>query len=154
MPKNYDFSVRNVDWKAYKKDYLLRSDAVWERNKLMDIFYTNYKSIFLFDKINQRYMVPNIRMMPMPTNEPEHLEEWNPFLGYTDIDGCVWQFKMGPMLQSPTSLSRFIGDKQGDSWYLCFMAFQKFMLCNERSAVKVDECNLYNHGIWEYPCYD
>ena len=37
MPKNYDFSVRNVDWKQYKDDYLLRTDAVWEKSKLMEI---------------------------------------------------------------------------------------------------------------------
>ena len=40
MPKNYDFSVRNVNWKEYERDYLLRTDAVWERSKLLDIFYT------------------------------------------------------------------------------------------------------------------
>ena len=34
------------------------------------------------------------------------------------------------------------------------MSFQKFMLCNERSPVKVDEANLYNKGMWEYPCFD
>jgi hypothetical protein len=45
MPKNYDFSVRNVDWKEYEKDYLLRTDAVWERSKLLDVFYTHYKVI-------------------------------------------------------------------------------------------------------------
>lgn len=43
MPKDYDFSVRNVDWKEYEKDFLLRTDAVWERSKLLDIFYTHYK---------------------------------------------------------------------------------------------------------------
>ena len=43
MPKNYDFSVRNVDWKEYEKDFMLRTDAVWERSKLLDIFYTHYK---------------------------------------------------------------------------------------------------------------
>ena len=49
MPKNYDFSVRNVDWGAYKKDFLLRTDAVWERNKLMDVFYINYKADIMYD---------------------------------------------------------------------------------------------------------
>ena len=58
------------------------------------------------------------------------------------------------MLQNPTSLSKFIADKEGDSWYLCFMTFQKFMLCNERSPVKVDEANLYNHSFHDYACYD
>jgi hypothetical protein len=43
MPKNYDFSVRNVDWKNYQKDFILRTDAVWERAKLLDVFYTVYK---------------------------------------------------------------------------------------------------------------
>jgi len=155
MPKNYDFSVRNVDWRSYKKDFLLRTDAIWERSKLMDIFYTCYKGdTFAFDKVNERYMVPNIRMMPLPTNEPEHLEDWTPFMGYTDVDGCVWQFKVGPMLQTPNTLSKFIADKEGDSWYLCFMSFQKFMMCNDRSPVKIDEANLFNKGFWEYPCYD
>lgn len=58
------------------------------------------------------------------------------------------------MVQRPNSLSKFVADKEGDSWYMCFLSFQKFMLCNERSAIKLDECNLYNKGFWEYPCYD
>ena len=154
MPKNYDFSVRNVKWSEYKKDYILRTDAVWEKSKLYDIFYTIYKSKFLYDNFNNQYLIANIRMMPMPSTEPEVLEDWTPFMGFSDIDGCVWQFKVGPMVQTPSSLSRFVADKEGDSWYMCFMTFQKFMLCNDRSAVKLDEANLYNKGFWEYPCYD
>jgi hypothetical protein len=34
------------------------------------------------------------------------------------------------------------------------MNFQKFMQCNERSPIKIDEANLYNKGFFEYPCYD
>ena len=154
MPKNYDFSVRNVKWSEYQKDYILRTDAVWEKSKLYDVFYTIYKSKFLYDNFNNRYLVANIRMMPMPTTEPEHLEDWTPFMGFTAIDGCIWQFKVGPMVQTPSSLSRFVADKEGDSWYMCFMSFQKFMLCNDRSPVKLDEANLYNKGFWNYPCYD
>ena len=37
---------------------------------------------------------------------------------------------------------------------MCFMTFQKYMLCNERSHVKVDEAHLINKGVFEYPCYD
>lgn len=37
---------------------------------------------------------------------------------------------------------------------MCFLAFQKFMLCNERSPVKIDECHLQNEGFFDYPCYD
>ena len=123
MPKDYDFSVRNVDWGSYKNDFLLRTDAVWEKSKLYDMFYVLYKHQLIYDKVNNQYNVADIRMMPMPTNEPEHLEDARPFMGYTDQDGCVWQFKIAPMLQRPTSLSKFIADKEGDSWYLCFMTF-------------------------------
>lgn len=154
MPKNYDFSVRNVKWGQYEKDYILRTDAVWERSKLYDVFYTIYKSKFLYDNFNNNYLMANIRMMPMPSTEPEVLEDWTPFLGFSDIDGCIWQFKVGPMVQTPTSISKFVADKEGDSWYMCFMSFQKFMLCNDRSAIKLDEANLYNKGFWQYPCYD
>ena len=153
MPKDYDFSVRNVNWNEYKNDYLLRTDAVWEKSKLMDIFYTVYKSNILFDGFNEVYKVSDIRNMPLPTTEPEALEDWKIFRGYSNNDGCVWQFKVGPKLQSPSSLSRFVADKEGDTWYMCFLSFQKFMLCNERSQVKLDECNLYNQGFFEYPCY-
>ena len=43
--------------------------------------------------MNNLYNVVDIRMMPMPTNEPEHLEEARPFMGWHYIDGCIWQFK-------------------------------------------------------------
>ena len=123
MPKDYDFSTRNVDWSEYKDDYILRTDAVWEKSKLLDLFYTHYKSQFIYDTVNNRYMIANIRQMPLPTNEKEHFEDWRPFYGYSDIDGCVWQFKTGPMLQKPSASSGFIADKEGDSWYRCFMSF-------------------------------
>ena len=123
MPKNYDFSVRNVKWDAYKNDFILRTDAVWEKSKLMDIFYTVYKSKFLYDDITNRYLTADIRNMPLPTTEPEALEEWRVFNGYTDIDGCIWQFKYGPMVQRPNTLSKFVADKEGDTWYICFLSF-------------------------------
>jgi len=46
MPKGYDFSARNVNWEQYKNDFLLRTDAVWEKSKLYDTFYTFYKVRF------------------------------------------------------------------------------------------------------------
>ena len=154
MPKNYDFSVRNVNWNEYKNDFILRTDAVWEKSKLIDLFYTHYKTKMMYDSIDNKYMVCNIRQMPLPTNEPEHYEDWRPFYGYNDIDGCVWQFKTGPKLNTPTTLSKYVADKEGDSWYICFLSFQKFMVCNERSPIKVDEAHLYNMGFFDYPCYD
>jgi hypothetical protein len=48
MPENYDFSQRKVDWSRYKKDYLLRTDAVWEKSKLYAYFYSLYKAVKTF----------------------------------------------------------------------------------------------------------
>lgn len=45
MPGKYDFSVRKVNWDHYKKDYLLRTDAVWEKEKLKQYFYAIYKGV-------------------------------------------------------------------------------------------------------------
>ncbi len=45
MPEKYDFSQRKVDWSKYKKDYLLRTDAVWEKSKLYAYFYSLYKAV-------------------------------------------------------------------------------------------------------------
>ena len=77
----------------------------------------------VYDKVTNRYLIANIRMMPLPTNEPEQLEDWKPFFPYSDVDGCIWQFKSGPMMQEATTISHFMADKEGDSWYLCFMYF-------------------------------
>ena len=90
MPKNYDFSVRNVDWNEYKNDYMLRTDAVWEKSKLMDIFYSVYKSKIMYDNNSKLYRVSDIRNMPLPTTEPEILEDWRVFKGFTDYDGLIW----------------------------------------------------------------
>jgi len=30
-PDDYDFSNKGVDWNKFKNDYILRTDAVWEK---------------------------------------------------------------------------------------------------------------------------
>lgn len=45
MPENYDFSQRKVNWKSYSNDFLLRTDAVWEKYKLFAYFYSLYKAV-------------------------------------------------------------------------------------------------------------
>ena len=82
MPKNYDFSVRNVNWGQYKNDFVLRTDAVWEKTKLLDFFYTYYKSRMFYDALSNKYFITDIRQNPSPTNEKEHLEDFRPFYGY------------------------------------------------------------------------
>jgi hypothetical protein len=45
MPEGYDFSQRKVNWGSYKRDYILRTDAVWEKSKLFAYFYSVYKAV-------------------------------------------------------------------------------------------------------------
>ena len=152
MPKGYDFSVRNVNWKDYSKDFILRTDAVWEKTKLQDYFYSLYKNMAFNERTNQ-YYVTDLRIVPLPTNVADHMEDWEVFKGYSEIDGCLWQFKPGPKVVAPQSFSHYVADKEGDSWYICHISFEQWMSCNERSEVPLEEAILYNDGFWKYPCF-
>lgn len=56
MPKEYDFNTKGKDWKAFEREYLLRTDAVWEKSKLLDFFRLYYKC-FYFDPRQSGYVV-------------------------------------------------------------------------------------------------
>ncbi len=58
----------------------------------------------MYDYMSNKYMIANIRQMPLPTNEPEHFEDWRPFIG--------------PMFAHTTSFSKFLADREGDAWFL------------------------------------
>jgi hypothetical protein len=45
MPEGYNFSQRSVNWKKYDGDYILRTDAVWEKAKLYNYFFSLYKAV-------------------------------------------------------------------------------------------------------------
>ena len=106
-----------MNWKDYKDDYLLRTDAVWEKTKLKDYFYSLYK-VFFYEPSFDKYIMTDLRTMPLPTPEPEHLDEWEDYEGYSEIDGCLWQFKPGPKLAHTSSFSHYVADKEGDAWFL------------------------------------
>jgi hypothetical protein len=58
MPKDYDFSTRSTlfslnssnriefNWGEYNNDFILRTDAVWEKQKLKDYF-RNYMKVLI-----------------------------------------------------------------------------------------------------------
>lgn len=153
MPKDYDFSVRDVNWADYKHDFILRTDAVWEKSKLKDHFYTLYKN-HVFSPADNRYYVSNLRVVPNPSIYADHILDLEPWQGYSDVDGCIWAIKPGPVLYKTPAFSHFVCDKEGDAWYSCFIGFQKFMKCNERSEVPIEEARLFNNGYFDYPCYE
>ncbi len=45
IPENYDFSARKVNLKDYKNNYIIRTDAVWEKEKLKSYLYSIYKGL-------------------------------------------------------------------------------------------------------------
>ena len=44
------------DWSEFENDYLLRTDAVWEKSKLRDVFRLYYKC-FYFDPRSAQYVI-------------------------------------------------------------------------------------------------
>ena len=106
MPKGYDFTVRNVDWREYKNDFLLRTDAVWEKSKLKDHFYSMYK-IFVYNEKKNAYYISDLRVVPNPTTEIDHFLEFVPFQGFTVSDGLVWTVKNGPKIFGTSGFSHF-----------------------------------------------
>ena len=122
IPEGYDFSTRNVDWNQYKEDYILRTDAVWEKSKLKDYFYSLFKTMMYDPKTNE-YKVNDLRIVPLPTTTADHLEDVKVFKGWSEVDGCIWQFKQGPKIVSPSTFSHYCAEKEGDSWYLCYIGF-------------------------------
>jgi len=54
MPPNYDFSNKGKNWAEYENDFLLRTDAVWEKQQLLDWFRL-YHKVFYFDKGLKKY---------------------------------------------------------------------------------------------------
>eukprot|EP00358_Blepharisma_japonicum_P003740 CAMPEP_0202945178 /NCGR_PEP_ID=MMETSP1395-20130829/6129_1 /ASSEMBLY_ACC=CAM_ASM_000871 /TAXON_ID=5961 /ORGANISM="Blepharisma japonicum, Strain Stock R1072" /LENGTH=209 /DNA_ID=CAMNT_0049644859 /DNA_START=34 /DNA_END=663 /DNA_ORIENTATION=+ len=69
----YDFSNKGIDWEEYQREVRLRTDAVWERQKLKDYFRLFYK-IFYWDPKTEQYYIT----MPLHKN-------------YNSPDG--WRFK-------------------------------------------------------------
>ena len=49
IPENYDFSHTQEDLTKHENKFKFRTDAVWEKYKLLDFFRVYYK-IFRFDK--------------------------------------------------------------------------------------------------------
>jgi len=70
MPENYDFSQRKINWKSYARDYILRTDAVWEKHKLFAYFYSVYKAVRLFLKFRKKFMVTMESTMIFQLNMP------------------------------------------------------------------------------------
>lgn len=36
----------------------------------------------------------------------------------------------------------------------CTVTLNKWLLCNDRSPIKLDEVHLFNNGFYDYPCFN
>lgn len=58
------------------------------------------------------------------------------------------------MVHKPRITSQFINDKTKDNSFLCMLKFHKFMRCNEKSPVKINEVSILDGSISDYKCYE
>jgi hypothetical protein len=58
------------------------------------------------------------------------------------------------MVHKPKLTSQFLGDRTKDMSFLCNLKFNKFMRCNEKSPVKINEVSLVSGSVNEYRCYE
>lgn len=90
MPEDYSFSTKGKDFTKYYDKFILRTDAVWEKSKLKDMYRLMYKNFYFNPEDNKYY-----------TLEPEEMHRWlfNPqtifdmiheFKGYSDTGKCVF----------------------------------------------------------------
>lgn len=83
IPENYDFSHTEEDLQKHSGKFSFRTDAVWEKHKLLD-FFRAYFRVFRFDKNSQQYVVvqpsdPVINNYTVPMEDAE----LTPHLGFT-----------------------------------------------------------------------
>ena len=100
MPLDYNFSTRGTpfplhspsflgkNWAEYYKDFILRTDSVWEKEKLRDYFRL-YMKCFYFDKASRRYHVVEPEDLYTMVFEHWALEDVTQVLGYTPTGRTV-----------------------------------------------------------------
>jgi hypothetical protein len=125
----YDFSNRGVDWDEYKREVRLRTDAVWERQKLKDYFRLFYK-IFYWDPNSKQYYIT----MPLHSNF-NYPENWKLRVhrGYNPTGkSSAYERELGTLNPSRTvSLAGY--ESMNDKNTLCYLRFRSYKKCEGNS---------------------
>ncbi len=96
IPKDYDFSNKHFQEQDYQKDFLLRTDAVWEKSKLKDWFRL-YHKVFHFNHTTREYQIMEPEDLYTVVFEPWALEDLETFRGYTPTGRTnAFQHGLGP----------------------------------------------------------
>lgn len=154
MPANYDFSTRRTNWAEFHNDFLLRTDAVWEKQKLLDGFRL-YQKCFYFDKVAKKYVVVEPDDIYTLLLEPWALEDINPFPGFTPTGRTnSFQPGLGPKQRVVVpAQTNFI---HADFYDLCAMRFEKWWRCDmvyyDQRDTKYDY-RVDQENYKAYPCF-
>ncbi|CAD8081137.1 unnamed protein product [Paramecium sonneborni] len=153
MPPNYDFSHRGINWKDYEKDFVLRTDAVWEKDQLKDWFRL-YTKCFYFDTTANKYSLMEPDDVYTILFEGWALEDCLfPFRGTTPT-GRTNCFQVGLPPKQKVYVPYPTYQSQQDYFTLCALRFQKWFDCDQAEHFKMDKTEAdYLKRAKVYPCY-
>ena len=123
MPKDYDFSTKNKNWSQYWTNFMLRTDAVWEKYKLLDYFRCYYK-VFEFDKEEEKYLMyfPRESNLALWFPHDKSSETYVDFKGFTPT-GMTPAFKYKGSMQHSIETSAMTGFGREDAYEMCAYRF-------------------------------
>lgn len=163
MPEDYDFNTRKKDWSKYKPYYLLRTDAVWEKSKLYQYFYSQLKAPLYFNN-NQYYLISDywnytrlVHKIGSPVTYDEIGESSENHkvakLYNEEVNGGVFTNDINSTKNTPRKTSQFLGDWGKETTLLCMLKFHKWMRCNEKSEIKLSSTGNVENYL-KYDCFE
>lgn len=164
MPKDYDFSIRNVDWKKYQPFYVLRTDAVWEKSKLYQYFYSSYKAPLYFNKdsyfiFSDFYMYKYVLHQfkgPVTYDEIGESTKNHHKVGLynRNTPGAIFTHDQQYVKNKPRRTSQYLGDWSKEMTLLCMIKFFNWMRCNEKSEYKLTTTGVNDENFIKYECFE
>lgn len=162
MPNGYDFSTKGTNWKAYKPFYLLRTDAVWEKSKLYQYFYSMYKNPIYFNNdkfylISDTYMYYYIVHRSKGDFSYDQIGESgenHKIAKQYSHNGEIFEFDFDGKKNTPNRTTSYVGDFSKECTTLCMLKFFKWMRCNQKSEYKLTTINNNEENmVMKYDCF-
>ena len=127
IPESYDFSTRGKNWSEYHGDFLLRTDAIWEKEKLRDWFRL-YQKCFYFDRSKNQYLFIEPEDIYTILYEGWALEDLTPFVGFNPT-GRTTNFQVGQGPKQREAVSAQLNFIHADYWEL----YTYFLIANSHN---------------------
>ena len=150
MPQNYNF-LTTPDLTQYQKYFTLRTDAIWEKQKLKDYFRLFYK-IFHFNRDEKKYiLVTPTEMSKYIWHFPAIFDSSIDYAGYTKT-GRTNSFETTKAAYKKEKTTK-MGNYSKQDWYeLCAYRFDRWDNCDMKFSTE-DKIELSDKHI-DYPCFD